>query len=279
MPPLRTVEEAIHHLRRDPRNAQLLRDTYYDPDPLTAARAYAASAEFAALGPLVGELRGRRVLDVGAGNGIASHAFAAAGARVVALEPDPSPVVGFGAIRVACAGLPVEVVGSYGERLPFADGAFDLVFARQVLHHALDLDAMLRECARVLRPGGRFVACREHVADDEAQLRAFLAAHPIHQLVGCEGAHPLPRYLAAVRGAGLVERAVLGPYDSMVNAFPEVRTEAELRALPARWVRRKYGLLGPLLGLFPAVVERVRRRRSGAPGRLYTIAAEKPGAR
>ena len=40
---------------------------------------------------------------------------------------------------------------------------FDVVFARAVLHHTRDLELACREMFRVLRPGGIFVAAREHV--------------------------------------------------------------------------------------------------------------------
>ena len=42
-------------------------------------------------------------------------------------------------------------------RLPFADGSFDLVVHSHVLEHVADDVAVLRECLRVLRPGGRVV--------------------------------------------------------------------------------------------------------------------------
>ena len=270
-----TVEEAIRLLREDPVERQRLVDAYYEPDPASCARAFAASDEFAEVCRLAGPLAGRRVLDLGAGNGIASYAFARAGARVTALEPDPSPVVGHGAIRLSCAGLPVEVVDSFGEQLPFPDGAFDLVYARQVLHHARDLDAMLRECARVLRPGGLFLACREHVVDDEAQLREFLAGHPIHRLVGNEHAYSLPRYQAAIRGAPLRLLRTLGQYRSIINAFPECRSRAALRRLWRHWLWRKYSLAGPILGLFPGVRDRLNARRAAFAGRLFTFVARR----
>ncbi len=204
-----TVEEAIRLLREDPVERERLVDAYYEPDPVTAARAFAASAEFAAVRRICGPLDGRELLDLGAGNGIASYAFARAGARVTALEPDPSELVGHGAIRLSCAGLPVEVVDAFGEKLP-------------------------------------------------------------------EHAWPLPRYLAAIRGAPLDPVKVLGHYDSVINAFPETRVPADLRRLFRRWLWRKYSVAGPLLGLFPSVRARLGARRAAFPGRLFTFVARKP---
>ena len=43
-------------------------------------------------------------------------------------------------------------------QLPFADGAFDCVVAGWVLYHVVDRAKAISECARVLQPGGRFVA-------------------------------------------------------------------------------------------------------------------------
>jgi ubiquinone/menaquinone biosynthesis C-methylase UbiE len=47
------------------------------------------------------------------------------------------------------------------EELPFEDGAFDLVLGHAVLHHVVDVEAGLRECLRVLRPGGRLLFAGE----------------------------------------------------------------------------------------------------------------------
>ena len=50
-----------------------------------------------------------------------------------------------------------------GEHLPFADGTFDIVYCVATLHHALDLPRMVRELARVARPGGLVAALNEGV--------------------------------------------------------------------------------------------------------------------
>ena len=84
-------------LRSRPEKKSLVRDCYFD-DPLCgAADRYASSAEWNSISNILEGRRGR-VLDLGAGNGIASYAFAVSGWDVVAVEPDPSSLVGSSAI-------------------------------------------------------------------------------------------------------------------------------------------------------------------------------------
>jgi SAM-dependent methyltransferase len=274
-----TTEEAVKRLRADPATAGLMRDSYLDEDVAAAARRFAASGEFEEVRRLVGpRLAGAAVLDLGAGTGIASRAFALAGAaRVVALEPDPSPVVGQGAIAVSCRdAAAVEVVGGFGESLSFADGTFDVVYARQVLHHSHDLAGLVGECARVIRPGGIFLACREHVVDDAWQLEEFLHAHVVHKLAGGEHAWPLSVYQSAIREAGLELTSTLGPWDTVINAFPAVRSEEERRGYARGLVIAKLGWLGRLLLLVPGVEAAAwRRLDQPTPGRLFTFVARK----
>ena len=65
------------------------------------------------------------------------------------------------------------------EELPFSDGEFDLVLCSQVIEHLLDVDAGLRELARVLRPGGTLIL----TTDNERNLvtRALYLGRLDHQ--------------------------------------------------------------------------------------------------
>jgi SAM-dependent methyltransferase len=273
-----SLDDAVRHLRDDPGCADLVRDAYLGPDVEDSARRFAASAEFVEVSRLLGSgVRGGTVVDLGAGTGIASLAFARAGAaRVVAVEPDPSAEVGQGAVRRLRGDAPIEIVAAYAERLPLADASCDIVYARQVLHHTRDLGAALAECARVLRPGGRFLSCRDHVVDDEVQLRQFLAQHPVHQLAGGENAYSLPAYLGAIRGAGLELEATLAPWDSVINAFPLARDAAGLREYPRAELRARLGPLGAVVTRLPGAVALYRRRLNRRPpGRMYSFLARK----
>jgi SAM-dependent methyltransferase len=226
----KTWEEAVIWLKDQPDQIELVKACFYDDPPIHAAERYYASSEWEAVRKLVGPARGR-VLDVGAGLGISSYAFARDGWRVTSLEPDASAVVGAGAIRQLAADshLPIEVVMEWGEALPFPDATFDVVYGRQVLHHARNLTDLCAEMARVLKPGGTFFATREHVIFKDADLAVFLEEHPLHRIYGGENAYRLGEYKRAIEGAGIRLTRVLNPWASAVNLYP--RSASEIRDL------------------------------------------------
>ena len=277
---LMTIDEAIHTLRNDPNHADLVREAYLGPDVQDSAARFMATGEFAQLMVLLGSrLVGGRVVDVGAGTGIASYAFAKSGAaHVWAIEPDTSGEVGRGAMARLVAGLPVDIINSFGEQMALPDACADIVYARQVLHHAHDLDAVLRECHRVLKPGGMFIACREHVANTPEELTAFLASHPVHQLAGGEHAFSLSQYLHAIQSAGLTLQHVYRPLESVINAFPAIATEAERQRIPRTRLEAKFGPLGALLAAVPWAQQKIwdKLSRTLPLGAMHTFVAIKP---
>jgi SAM-dependent methyltransferase len=274
-----TWEEAVRWYRTQPASEAAVRDNYFDISVREAAERFSESEEFAEILRLLNRGKGRHLLDLGAGNGIASYALAKAGWQVTALEPDPSAEVGANAIRrlVAEASIPINVVEGWGEKLPFASETYAAVHARQVLHHAAELRGLVKEVARVLVPGGVLLATREHVVDNDEQLAAFRAGHPLHHLYGGENAFRLEEYKVAIQEAGLRLVETWGPWESILNYFP--RSEAERQATVRRLARRTWFGLGCLLSWSAAFRGwRLRRftRQDNAPGRLFSFLAEKP---
>lgn len=273
-----TLDQAIHHVRNNPQYSELVRDSYFGEDVREAAVRFSTSGEFAEVLGLLNRRPGDcSVLDVGAGNGVASWAFAESGFRqVYALEPSCSAEVGQGAIVRLCAGLPIQTITAWAEQIPLDDETVDIVYARQVLHHTTDLKAAVRECARVLKTGGVLLATREHVCDDHRELEEFLRSHPIHQLAGGENAFPLSSYFGAIQAANLQMLRVLGPWDSVINAFPAVRTADELSHYHRTALEQRLGLAGTLLSFMPPVKKlawaRIKRPK---PGRMYSFLAAK----
>lgn len=267
-----TWHNAVQWLREQPGREALVKACFFDDPLLEAAERFRQSAEYMACRSFLPTHRGR-ALDVGAGRGILSYALAKDGWQVSALEPDPSPLVGHAAIRQLAeeAGLEIEIIDRKGENIPCDDESFDLVFCRQVLHHAADLAALCREVTRLLKPGGTFIATREHLISRPEDLSAFLAAHPLHHLYGGEHAFQLEEYTAAITGAGLTLTHVLNPYESEINLFP--RTMKELR----RSIARSMHLPEMFGALIPDALIRRAGARLQAPGRLYSFVAKKAG--
>jgi SAM-dependent methyltransferase len=264
-----TWEQAVSWLKEQPDRQVLVRACFFDDPLLDAAKRYYVSSEWIAVRGLLPNVPGK-VLDLGAGRGISSYALAADGWSTTAIEPDPSNIVGAGAIRKLAeqGGLIITVLEEKGERLPFQDAAFDVVHARQVLHHAHDLERLCREVFRVLRPGGLLVATRDHVIDHQDDLAVFLAAHPLHHLYGGENAYPLERYLSALRQAGFRLRHIYSPWESDINLFPQYFEDARIYvAHRLRW---------PIPRLVPSALVRFWSRHQSKPGRLYTFVGVHP---
>lgn len=104
----------------------------------------------------IASLAGKRVLEIGCGAGSHSALFASHGACMTALDLSFERA---SAARRKFALLGADAHGSDalegdGERLPFADNTFDIVYSNGVLHHSPDTEAAIAEVHRVLKPGG-----------------------------------------------------------------------------------------------------------------------------
>jgi len=272
-------EQAVSWLRNQPESQELVSHCYYD-DPLdVAAERFSNSEEWLAVKHLLRKHLPGNVLDLGAGRGISSYAFAKAGCTVTALEPDPSPQVGAKAIQslVDSTQLPIQIIQEYGETLPFQDNTFDIVYGRAVLHHARDLTQLCREAARVIKPGGVFIGTREHVISRKEDLQLFLDEHPLHSLYGGENAFFLQEYTAAIKASGLKLQNVLGPLESPINYAPMTQQEFQAK-LQAGLARRIGGKLASWLASTKASQQFYGwyfSKKMDSPGRLYSFIAIK----
>ncbi len=104
------------------------------------------------------EIAGRRIADLGCGDGIITAALAAKGAEVVGFDLELTDVELLGALAtthgVAIADLNLEFRTAEPERLPASDHEFDLAVSWSVAEHVRQLDAFFAEARRIVKPFG-----------------------------------------------------------------------------------------------------------------------------
>ncbi|XXF75882.1 methyltransferase domain-containing protein [Myxococcaceae bacterium GXIMD 01537] len=170
-----------------------------------ARTSFDRESEFVLYRSLLGRPPGP-VLDLGTGTGLF--------ARRLAAEPELPSVVGMDVSTAMLeeamaqtreAGVKVDYVRAEAPYLPFLNGTLGGVLQSGSLHFIADLGRLLLEVARVLRPGGRFVASTyQPPGAPSALLHRKAGLHPRGEV----------ELRAAVTAAGLVnfERVLLPPF-------------------------------------------------------------------
>jgi 2-polyprenyl-3-methyl-5-hydroxy-6-metoxy-1,4-benzoquinol methylase len=105
--------------------------------------------------------RGKSVLEVGPGSGIAVQIFAQAGANITAVDLTEWAVESVRA-RLEAFGLEGTARQGDAQDLDLEDASFDMVFSWGVIMMGTDMDKALDELVRVLKPGGRLVLMLYH---------------------------------------------------------------------------------------------------------------------
>jgi SAM-dependent methyltransferase len=187
---------------------------------------------------LCGDVAGRRVLDLGCGEGRFSRMLAERGARCAGIDVTPEMT------STAHDRGPGDYTLSDAARLPFLDATFDLVVSYITLVDIADYRGAIAECARVLKPGGSMVVANlgftsanafpnsgwlrdgdgrrvyfalDHYADERAQWYEWRG-------IRIENYHrPLSVYMKAYLAAGLALRF----FDEPVPEDPSLRTDPE----------------------------------------------------
>ena len=152
--------------------------------------------------PLVGDVSGLTVADIGCGTGRHALRWPAAGARVTAV--DFSEAMLQRARAKPGAGEVTFVHHDLGHQFPLESAAFDRVFCCLVLDHIAELDAFFCELRRLCRPKGRVVISVMHPAMSLKGVQArFIEPGSGHRISPASHVHQMSDYLMAATQAGL----------------------------------------------------------------------------
>jgi SAM-dependent methyltransferase len=197
---------------------------------------------------LVGSLKGKRVLDVGAGSGENAVAMARQGAHVIAIDASPAQLA-LGRKLAAEAEVRVEWhEGDVADLAFLRADSIDLALAAGVIFEVEDLDRLFRQVHRVLRAGAPFLFTHDHpmrltLDGDDAALavgRSYFDGAPVDVTRHGEKVRLFPRTIADVFSA--LHRA---GYRVDVFLEPEpLRSPAGGPAVPTAvlWRARKEGI-------------------------------------
>lgn len=100
--------------------------------------------------------QGKDVLDLGCAGGFMAEALDDLGATVTGIDPAQDAIAA-ARDHAEQGGRTIRYDVGVGEALPYEDTSFDAVVCVDVLEHVRDLPQVIREVARVLRPGGQFL--------------------------------------------------------------------------------------------------------------------------
>ncbi|HUB95014.1 MAG TPA: bifunctional 2-polyprenyl-6-hydroxyphenol methylase/3-demethylubiquinol 3-O-methyltransferase UbiG [Stellaceae bacterium] len=157
--------------------------------------------------------RGLSLVDIGCGGGLVAEPMARLGFSVTGLDADPETLA-VGRAHAAAQGLRIDYRCETAEALAASGVQFDAVLALEVMEHVRDVPLFVAACARLLRPGGAFLASTINRTPRSFVLAIAGAEYVLRWLP--RGTHRWDRFLrpsevaAALRGNGLEPREFAG---------------------------------------------------------------------
>ncbi|GES32573.1 class I SAM-dependent methyltransferase [Streptomyces angustmyceticus] len=204
-------------------------------DKFSTSNAWNVLYDRPAILDMLGDVSGKRILEVGCAAGAMTEQLVERGAQVTGLDISKRNI--HRAVE-RLAGKPDGsarfALGDLREPLDFAeDGDYDRIVASLVLHYVRDWGPTLQELYRVLKPGGEFVMSTHHPCEDWRWLNRqnYFATELVTDRWTMEGSEyavrfyrrPLHAVFSAIRGSGFVleELSEPMPLPECAESFPE----------------------------------------------------------
>jgi SAM-dependent methyltransferase len=284
-----TWEETVKYVRTLPDFASLVEKAYIDERLDLNVKRYMASEEWQETLTIVKKHApvAQKILDVGSGNGISVIAFALTGYNVVAVEPNPSETVGTGAISNLIKQYKltnITIIETYAENAELGNLVFDVVYCRQSMHHANNLNRFVKNISSYLKLGGLFFTVRDHISFDVNDKKWFLRSHPLQKYYEGENAFKPSEYRKAFKYGNLSLIKEVKYYECIINYFPlsenDLKQMKENRSLNILNASKKIPLASlpifyPIFqALYNIIYGKVYNEKK-VPGRVYSYIAIK----
>ena len=283
-----TWEDTIIKIRKEDNYRKLVGQAYFDENLKLNVLRFSESKEFEETLRVIKFYapNASSIIDIGCGNGISAINFALKNFKVTAVEPDKSKTVGAGAIKELKEVYKlknIDIFEAFAEEINFKSNSFDIVYVRQAMHHANDLDKFVKECVRVLKPNGLLLTIRDHVIYNDTDKKWFLNMHPLHKFYGGENAFTRNEYINAIENAGAKVLKEYKYYDSIINYFPKTEEEFEFERKEGiikqkKRLKNKIGIISslPFVWDFYKLVTGYKPLNENiVPGRMYSYLARK----
>ncbi len=189
---------------------------------------------------LLGDIRGKRILDAGCGTGYLSRLLTKQGAQVVGLEP--AMLVQYAIEREQSEPLGVEYIQADLTVWRDSDYVFDVVVVNMVLMDIPDYKAALDTCFVHLRQGGQLILSLTHPCFEESDsdylakgyiaVKEYFSEYRIEQRWSGRFHRPLGHYFDAILQRGGIIQAVIEPQlaEKHVRSAPETERNLHVPA-------------------------------------------------
>jgi SAM-dependent methyltransferase len=174
-------------------------------------RSILKQAKYHAIVGMLGDTHGKDCLDLGSDNGVISYLLRGGGGRWTSADLTEESVASIRSL------VGSDVYRIEGERMPFADAAFDRVVVVDLLEHVADDRRCVAELHRILRPGGELVINTPHA-------KRWSLMRPVRDLLGLTDewhGHVRPGYTSATLAALMGERFHLDRMSTYSKVFSE----------------------------------------------------------